>query len=65
MRPKQFINLVGEESLFQATVKRIQQIEDIGVPLIICNEEHRFMVAEQLQAVAFLHALHDGICQRP
>ena len=49
MRPKQFINLVGEESLFQATVKRIQQIEDIGDPLIICNEEHRFMVAEQLQ----------------
>ena len=49
MRPKQFINLVGEESLFQATVKRIRQIEGIADPLIVCNEEHRFMVAEQLQ----------------
>ena len=49
MRPKQFINLVGDESLFQTTVKRIRQIERIADPLIVCNEEHRFMVAEQLQ----------------
>jgi len=48
--PKQFLPLLGEETLFQQTVKRLAQlgIEDISV---ICNEEHRFLVAEQLRAI--------------
>lgn len=50
-RPKQFIPLVGEKSLFQMTVERLQAHAEIGYPLIVCNEEHRFMVAEQLREI--------------
>ncbi len=49
MRPKQFIDRVGEESLFQQTLTRLSGIEGIADPIIVCNDEHRFLVAEQLQ----------------
>lgn len=45
--PKQFINLQGEFSLFQNTIKRLKNL-DIAKPIVVCNEEHRFIVAEQL-----------------
>lgn len=48
--PKQFIPLIDPEvSLLQSTVQRVAAIPDIAAPLVICNEEHRFMVAEQLR----------------
>ena len=50
-RPKQFIPLVGEKSLFQMTLERLQDHAEISCPLIVCNEEHRFMVAEQLREI--------------
>lgn len=46
--PKQFISLIGELSTFQLACKRASVISD-KKPLIICNEEHRFIVAEQLR----------------
>ena len=47
--PKQFISLINETSLFQDTIQRLpKNSED---PLIICNEEHRFIVAEQLRQI--------------
>ncbi len=49
MRPKQFINLVGDTSLFQQTVDRVGTISDSEPVLVVCNNEHRFMVAEQMQ----------------
>lgn len=49
--PKQFIPLVGELSLFQATVQRLGGLADVGAPCVVSNEEQRFMVAEQLQAL--------------
>ena len=46
--PKQFINLLNEDiSVFQDTVLRLPK--KTSEPLIICNEEHRFLVAEQLR----------------
>ena len=45
--PKQFINLVNETSLFQDTLLRLSK--EFSDPLVICNEEHRFIVAEQLR----------------
>lgn len=45
--PKQFLNLTGEHSLFQQTVLRAQQIQPTS-PIVVCNEQHRFLVAEQL-----------------
>ena len=47
--PKQFINLVNDTSLFQDTILRLPV--EASKPLIICNEEHRFIVAEQLRQI--------------
>ena len=47
--PKQFINLVSDVSLFQDTIMRLPN--ETLEPLIICNEEHRFIVAEQLRQI--------------
>ncbi|HAZ61428.1 MAG TPA: mannose-1-phosphate guanylyltransferase/mannose-6-phosphate isomerase [Gammaproteobacteria bacterium] len=49
--PKQFLALVGERSLLQDTVERGRLLNDAATPLVVCNEEHRFMVAEQLRAL--------------
>ncbi len=47
--PKQFIPLIEGKSLFQSTVERILNLNDIDKLLVICNDEHRFMAAEQLR----------------
>lgn len=47
--PKQLLPLVGEQSMLQATVSRLDGIADLGQPLLVCNEEHRFVVAEQMR----------------
>ena len=54
--PKQFLALNGEDTMLQATVNRLSKL-DIDAPLTICNEEHRFIVAEQLRAVDKLGAI--------
>ena len=47
--PKQFLRLIGEHSLFQETVLRLDGLDDMASPLIVCNEEHRFLVAEHMR----------------
>ena len=47
--PKQFINLVNDTTLFQDTIMRLPK--EVSEPLIICNEVHRFIVAEQLRQI--------------
>ena len=47
--PKQFIPLNGDKSLFQSALQRIAGLNGIGNILTICNDEHRFMAAEQLR----------------
>ena len=47
--PKQYLTLYGEHSMLQATALRLADIEH-QPPVIICNEEHRFSVAEQLRS---------------
>ena len=49
--PKQLIALVEERTLLQATVQRIESIGNLQPPIVVCNEEHRFMVSEQLEAI--------------
>lgn len=49
LNPKQFLTLVdAEHSLLQATIKRLEGL-GAGLPLLICNEQHRFLAAEQLR----------------
>jgi len=50
-KPKQFLTLFGDKSLFQETLTRLTGINDLQSPIIVCNEDHRFMVAEQLQEI--------------
>lgn len=49
--PKQLLPLIGDESLLQATVRRVQGIAglQIAAPMVVCNEEYRFVIAEQLR----------------
>lgn len=52
MYPKQLLPLVdGDLSMLQQTVLRTSNIEGVKAPIVVCNEEHRFMVGEQLQQV--------------
>ena len=46
--PKQFLPLAGELSMLQDTLQRTGGLQ-AAAPLVVCNEEHRFMVAEQLR----------------
>jgi len=46
--PKQFISLVSDLTMLQETTKRLEGIEHTS-PMLICNDEHRFLVAEQLR----------------
>ncbi|MGH8684675.1 MAG: sugar phosphate nucleotidyltransferase, partial [Nitrosospira sp.] len=49
--PKQLLSFIGEDSLLQATVRRMEGLTDVqlGAPLVVCNEEYRFVIAEQLR----------------
>jgi mannose-1-phosphate guanylyltransferase/mannose-6-phosphate isomerase len=47
--PKQLLPLVGTDSLLQATALRLDSLHDLADPLLICNEAHRFVVAEQVR----------------
>jgi mannose-1-phosphate guanylyltransferase len=47
--PKQFLSLVNETTLFQDTILRLP--DEVSDPLIICNEGHRFLAAEQLRQI--------------
>ena len=52
--PKQFLSINSDQSLLQETLLRLDGLEkniDITPALVVCNEEHRFLVAEQIAAV--------------
>jgi mannose-1-phosphate guanylyltransferase len=55
LNPKQFLKLCGESTLLQQTLWRLNGLET-APPSIICNEDHRFMVAEQLRQLSFKDA---------
>jgi len=47
--PKQLLPLISDKTMLQETVLRLAGIADLGKPMVVCNESHRFMVAEQLR----------------
>jgi mannose-1-phosphate guanylyltransferase/mannose-6-phosphate isomerase len=49
-RPKQFLPMAGQGSMLQQTQRRLAGF-DTSPPIVVCNEEHRFLVAEQLREV--------------
>jgi mannose-1-phosphate guanylyltransferase len=61
LHPKQFINLVNENTtVFQDTILRLPKAS--SNPIIICNEEHRFLAAEQLRQI---NSTHEDIILEP
>jgi len=49
--PKQLLPLTGDGTMLQETVRRLDGLENLGAPVVVCNEEHRFLVAEQLRQI--------------
>jgi len=51
--PKQFLSLNTENTMFQETIIRLDKVTSVDVadPIVICNQEHRFLVAEQIQQI--------------
>ena len=51
--PKQLLSFVGQDSLLQATLRRLEGLGDVDLapPLVVCNDEYRFVVAEQLRLI--------------
>ena len=51
--PKQFLalNIYSNKSLLQLTQERVSNLDNIQPPIVICNEEHRFIVAEQMREI--------------
>ncbi|MEH6504169.1 MAG: mannose-1-phosphate guanylyltransferase/mannose-6-phosphate isomerase [Cycloclasticus sp.] len=49
--PKQFLPLTSDNTMLQETLLRLRGISGMSAPLVICNEAHRFMVAEQLREI--------------
>ena len=51
--PKQFLSINKDDkfSLLQKTIKRILSLRNLSKPIIVCNEEHRFIVAEQMREI--------------
>lgn len=54
LMPKQFLKLDGELTMLQATVRRLQGL-NAEAALVICNEDHRFVAAEQLRQIQQLN----------
>ncbi|HDS0930920.1 mannose-1-phosphate guanylyltransferase/mannose-6-phosphate isomerase [Pseudomonas sp. YQ_5] len=51
LNPKQFISLIDPaESMLQTTLRRLEGL-DASPPLLICNDSHRFLAAEQVRAI--------------
>ena len=51
--PKQYIDLIDNstKTLLQQTLERLRGITNQDDPILICNEDHRFIVAEQLRKI--------------
>ena len=50
-QPKQYLPLASDNSMLQETILRLDGLENLSDIMIVCNQEHRFLVAEQLQKI--------------
>ena len=49
--PKQYLPLVGDNTMLQDAILRLNGLDNLANPIIICNADHRFLVAEQCQQI--------------
>lgn len=50
--PKQFLPLVSKQTMLQDTVSRLDGLKGLQKPIFICNEDHRFLVAQQIHEIS-------------
>jgi mannose-1-phosphate guanylyltransferase/mannose-6-phosphate isomerase len=50
--PKQFLALTGKNTMLQETITRVLDMDGAGKPLVICQDKHRFLAADQLREIA-------------
>jgi len=51
LNPKQFLPLCSDQTMLQETITRLDGIDELADPIIVCNEAHRFMVAQQMRDI--------------
>ena len=49
--PKQYLPLAGDNTMLQETILRLSGLDNLADPIIVCNADHRFLVAEQCQQI--------------
>jgi len=49
--PKQYLPLAGDKTMLQETILRLNGLDNLSDPIIVCNADHRFLVAEQCQQI--------------
>ncbi|MDB3972316.1 mannose-1-phosphate guanylyltransferase/mannose-6-phosphate isomerase [Candidatus Thioglobus sp.] len=49
--PKQYLPLVSDNTMLQETILRLKGLDNLAEPIIVCNADHRFLVAEQCQQI--------------
>jgi mannose-1-phosphate guanylyltransferase / mannose-6-phosphate isomerase len=49
--PKQYLKLTGSDTLVQQTVRRLHGVENVAAPIVITNNEQRFLVADQIRSI--------------
>jgi len=48
---KQYLPLASDNTMLQETILRLKGLDSLGDPIIVCNADHRFLVAEQCQQI--------------
>ncbi|MBF0266797.1 MAG: mannose-1-phosphate guanylyltransferase/mannose-6-phosphate isomerase, partial [Gammaproteobacteria bacterium] len=56
LNPKQFQKLISDQSMLQETLSRLKGVADLDTSVVVCNEAHRFLVAEQLRNMGIENA---------
>jgi len=49
--PKQYLPLAGENTMLQETILRLNGLDNLSGPIVVCNANHRFLVADQCQQI--------------
>jgi mannose-1-phosphate guanylyltransferase / mannose-6-phosphate isomerase len=49
--PKQYLNLISDKTMLQETILRLSGLKNLSSPIIVCNDEHRFLVSEQCKQI--------------
>ena len=49
--PKQYLTLYGKNTMLQETILRLKGLSNLADPIIVCNVDHRFLVAEQCHQI--------------